>query len=89
MSVAVDNTSTTHPYEAEITALLKNPCLEFKLVDENVDLNMRESYIWVETESQINELVEVLSKVRIFGVDTEQHSLRSFLGFTALIQVIC
>ena len=48
---------------------------------------MMEAYVWVETESQLEEMVEVLSKEKIFGVDTEQHSLRSFLGFTALIQV--
>ena len=48
---------------------------------------MDNTYIWVETESQLEELVNVLSKERVFAVDTEQHSLRSFLGFTALIQV--
>ena len=54
---------------------------------ENLEPIMREAYVWVETESQLEEMVEVLSKEKIFGVDTEQHSLRSFLGFTALIQV--
>lgn len=67
-------------------ALIDNPKLEFKLT-EKMDLNMSESYIWVQTELQLKELVEVLSKERVFGVDTEQHSLRSFLGFTALVQV--
>lgn len=48
---------------------------------------MSELYVWVNTELQLKELVEALSKERVFAVDTEQHSLRSFLGFTALIQV--
>ncbi|KAJ1404317.1 Ribonuclease H-like superfamily [Sesbania bispinosa] len=38
-------------------------------------------------EMQLQELVDVLSKERFFAVDTEQHSLRSFLGFTALVQI--
>ncbi|KAK9924540.1 hypothetical protein M0R45_032905 [Rubus argutus] len=82
-----DKSRNSHPYEAEITALMESPPLELKCVTENLDLNMSESYVWVETETQLKELVEVLSKEKIFGVDTEQHSLRSFLGFTALIQI--
>lgn len=53
-----------------------------------MDLKICDSYVWVETESQLKELAAVLSKERVFSVDTEQHSMRSFLGFTALIQVI-
>lgn len=77
-----------HPYQSKITALLKNPQLEFEfIIDGNVVLEMNDSYVWVETESKLKELAEVLSRERVFAVDTEQHSLRSFLGFTALIQV--
>ncbi|XP_062106106.1 protein RRP6-like 3 isoform X2 [Humulus lupulus] len=77
-----------HPYEAEITSLLENPRLEgLELVGEKINMKMNESYIWVETELQLMELVTILSKERAFAVDTEQHSLRSFLGFTALVQV--
>ncbi|MCI19942.1 3'-5' exonuclease domain protein, partial [Trifolium medium] len=47
---------------------------------------MNDSYVWVDTEMQLKELVDVLSKERFFGVDTEQHGLRSFLGFTGLVQ---
>lgn len=50
-------------------------------------MEMRDSYVWVETESQLKELADILAKSKVFAVDTEQHSLRSFLGFTALIQV--
>lgn len=49
---------------------------------------MKDSYVWVHTETQLKELVDALSEERFFAVDTEQHSLRSFLGFTALVQVI-
>ncbi|XP_015866330.3 protein RRP6-like 3 isoform X3 [Ziziphus jujuba] len=86
-SVNADNTWDKHPYEAEITALLENPRLEFNLRTDKMDLNMSESYVWVNTELQLKELVEALNKETVFAVDTEQHSLRSFLGFTALIQI--
>ncbi|KAK4577279.1 hypothetical protein RGQ29_027699 [Quercus rubra] len=82
-----ENDLNSHPYEAEITALLDNPGLEFSFINEFTDLKMSETYTWVETETQLKELVDVLSKERVFSVDTEQHSLRSFLGFTALIQI--
>lgn len=82
-----DNASSSHPYQAEIFELVENPQLEFSFIDGIVDLKMSEEYTWVETVSQLKELLNVLIKERVFSVDTEQHSLRSFLGFTALIQV--
>jgi cation-transporting P-type ATPase D len=82
-----ENALNSHPYEAEILALLGNPQLEFSFLNGSVDLKMSEEYTWIETESQLKELLDVLSKERVFAVDTEQHSLRSFLGFTSLIQV--
>jgi cation-transporting P-type ATPase D len=82
-----ENALNSHPYEAEILALLGNPQLEISFLNGSVDSKMSEEYTWIETESQLKELLDVLSKERVFAVDTEQHSLRSFLGFTSLIQV--
>ncbi|KAL6535911.1 Protein RRP6-like 3 [Orobanche hederae] len=85
-----DDFSNLHPYRVEISKLMKNPNLEFLEYlgeCEKGNLEMRGSYVWVETEAQLKEVVEVLSKERVFAVDTEQHSFRSFLGFTALIQI--
>ncbi|XP_062009458.1 protein RRP6-like 3 isoform X1 [Rosa rugosa] len=82
-----DKNWNSHPYEAEITAVMESPPIELKCVTEHLDSEMREEYVWVENETQLKEMVEVLSREKIFGVDTEQHSLRSFLGFTALIQI--
>lgn len=80
--------SLTHPYEAEITTLMENPQLQFcEITMDEFDMKMNDSYVWVKTELQLNELAQVLSKLRAFSVDTEQHSLRSFLGFTSLIQI--
>ncbi|PIA57855.1 hypothetical protein AQUCO_00500048v1 [Aquilegia coerulea] len=82
-----DKVSNSHPYEKEITALLESSFERFRFVDGEVDLEMKGSHVWVDKEEQLKELVEVLSKERVFAVDTEQHSLRSFLGFTALMQI--
>ncbi|XP_010510021.1 PREDICTED: protein RRP6-like 3 isoform X3 [Camelina sativa] len=76
-----------HPYESEITVLLENTQIEFGFLRGECSLEMSDSYVWVETESQLKELAEVLAKEKVFAVDTEQHSLRSFLGFTALVQI--
>lgn len=54
---------------------------------ESTVMEMKDSYVWVDTESKLKDLADVLSKESVFAVDTEQHSLHSFLGFTALIQV--
>lgn len=67
--------------------MLENPEVKFSFINDNMDLKMNDLYVWIETEGQLRELVDALSKERVFAVDTEQHSLRSFLGFTALIQI--
>ncbi|XP_038887745.1 protein RRP6-like 3 [Benincasa hispida] len=77
----------SHPYESEILSLLENSKPEFDFISERTDLTLSDTYVWVETESQLEELLDVLNKETVFAVDTEQHSLRSFLGFTALIQI--
>ncbi|KAI7757526.1 hypothetical protein M8C21_017072 [Ambrosia artemisiifolia] len=82
-----ENSSDLHPYESEIKALLENSQLEIEFSNESMDMSMSDKYVWVDDESKLKELVEVLSKETVFAVDTEQHSLRSFLGFTALIQI--
>ncbi|CAN6843024.1 unnamed protein product [Brassica oleracea] len=83
-----DKPLNSHPYESEITALLENPRLdEFEFLRGEYSLEMSDSYVWVETESELKKLAETLAKEKVFAVDTEQHSLRSFLGFTALIQI--
>ncbi|KAJ4851231.1 hypothetical protein Tsubulata_022285 [Turnera subulata] len=83
-----ETSSDSHPYEKEIKDLVENPRFEFDDdLDMDMDLKMSDSYVWIETESQLKELVDVLSRERIFAVDTEQHSLRSFRGFTALVQI--
>ncbi|KAL9259092.1 RRP6-like 3-like protein [Drosera capensis] len=82
-----DKNVNSHPFEVEIGALLEDPKFDSSAFDGKIVMEMTGSHIWVETESQLQEVVDVLRKQKIIGVDTEQHSLRSFLGFTALIQI--
>ncbi|KAG9454009.1 hypothetical protein H6P81_006913 [Aristolochia fimbriata] len=77
----------THPYEKEITFLLENPPTIPSCGGVNNQSNVAGSFGWVTTRSQLEELALVLAKEQVFAVDTEQHSLRSFLGFTALMQI--
>ncbi|XP_024003641.1 protein RRP6-like 3 isoform X2 [Eutrema salsugineum] len=86
-SSSIEKPSNCHPYETEISVLLENPELEFEFLRGEYSLEMSDAYVWVETESKLKELAETLAKEKVFAVDTEQHSLRSFLGFTALIQI--
>lgn len=89
-SITEDEYSDLHPYKGVISKLVMNPNVGIlELFDgcEKWSLEMGGSYVWVEDEAQLRELVEVLSNEKMFAVDTEQHSLSSFLGFTALIQI--
>lgn len=82
------STSNSHPYEEEIMGLLQNLTPHAgRFFNGEMDMEMSSSYIWVDTKSQLYELVKVLSNERVFAVDTEHHSLRSFLGFIALMQI--
>ncbi|KAG0477290.1 hypothetical protein HPP92_014131 [Vanilla planifolia] len=76
-----------HPYEREINFLLKHPPTLTKFGCSHQNLDMDHSYIWVDTEYMLESLAATLSKEKVFAVDTEQHSIRSFLGFTALMQI--
>ncbi|KAH0925586.1 hypothetical protein HID58_017842, partial [Brassica napus] len=87
-SSSIEKPNNSHPYETEIAVLLENPRLdEVEFLRGECSLEMSGSYVWVETEYELKKLAETLAKEKVFGVDTEQHSLRSFLGFTALVQI--
>ncbi|PKU72102.1 exosome complex exonuclease RRP6 [Dendrobium catenatum] len=74
-----------HPYEEEVSFLLEHPPL-IKFCSNHPNSDMGNSYSWINTEHQLESLAETLRMEKVFAVDTEQHSLRSFLGFTALMQ---
>ncbi|KAK9155705.1 hypothetical protein Sjap_003185 [Stephania japonica] len=83
-----ESSANSHPYEEEIAGLVRVSGIEsVEFGGDLVDLGVNGGFVWVETEEQLKELEEVLRKKRVFAVDTEQHSLRSFLGFTALMQI--
>ncbi|XP_074583029.1 protein RRP6-like 3 isoform X2 [Curcuma longa] len=76
-----------HPFAKEIDYLLKHPPDLKTFITSHKNSNSSCHFVWIDTEDQLEALVNVLNKEEIFAVDTEQHSLRSFLGFTALIQI--
>ncbi|CAM6009797.1 unnamed protein product [Sphagnum balticum] len=78
-----------HPYGDVIRALAEEP---WKLSDSiggdnGIPPAIEGEASWVQTRGQLEKLVELLSEEKEIGVDTEQHSTHSFLGFTALIQI--
>uniref|UniRef100_A0A6N2MYS7 3'-5' exonuclease domain-containing protein n=1 Tax=Salix viminalis TaxID=40686 RepID=A0A6N2MYS7_SALVM len=87
LNLHAPNSSNLHPYEAEIKNLIENPESFEDLYSDHQKMSDFFSYVWIETEAQLKDLAHTLSKHKVFAVDTEQHSLRSFLGFTALIQI--
>ena len=87
LAIFSDISVKRHPFEDEISYLLENPPVlpKFCISNEFTDLNA--PYTWVSTEGHLKALAEILKKEHAFSVDTEQHSVRSYYGFTALMQV--
>lgn len=82
------NPEGAHPYSGEICALLNSP--PRKLVHHEFQKrppNLEGPFEWIDSRAQLEKLASVLSHEAEFAVDTEQHSVHSFLGFTALMQI--
>lgn len=85
-----ESSQKMHPFEDEITSLLDNPTRYSTFCNFTPSSQcpeMSASYNWVTTEAQLEHLAGLLGEEKAFGVDTEQHSFRSFLGYTALVQI--
>ncbi|CAN6457551.1 unnamed protein product [Victoria cruziana] len=82
-----EKVSSLHPYEDQINALLEQPTPPQLTVVSSSKACTGDSYIWVQTKSGLELLAKLLSEEEFFAVDTEQHRLHSFLGFTALMQI--
>ncbi|BAT01730.1 Os07g0513100 [Oryza sativa Japonica Group] len=82
-----ESSQKVHPFEEEITSLLNNPPDFQNFMPGDRCPEMSTSYNWVETDAQLEDLARLLDDEKAFAVDTEQHSLRSFLGYTALMQI--
>ncbi|KAG8080378.1 hypothetical protein GUJ93_ZPchr0007g3907 [Zizania palustris] len=82
-----ESSQKVHPFEEEITSLLNNPCGFQNFMAVGQCPEMSTSYNWIDTDAQLENLARLLDGEKAFAVDTEQHSLRSFLGYTALMQI--
>ncbi|KAM3365736.1 hypothetical protein ACQJBY_015420 [Aegilops geniculata] len=85
-----ESSQKTHPFEDEIASLLDSPTRYSTFCNFTPSSQcpgMSNSYNWVNTKAQLEHLAGLLGEEKAFGVDTEQHSFRSFLGYTALVQI--
>lgn len=79
--------SYSHPYDYELT-LWKPEESMLSTVKVTKPLPFSETpFLFVETEEQLNILMEDLSKVKEIAVDLEHHSYRTFMGFTCVLQI--
>lgn len=76
-----------HPYELEIEKF--EPTNEMLMQKEpKVPEDITNfPYNYIDTEDQLNEMVEELRNVKEIAVDLEHHSYRTFLGITCLMQI--
>lgn len=102
--IQVGATQKLHPFGKRIFRLLKDfpdgldivteggipPCGFVRILSADFPPpKLQESDLhWVDKVDQLENVNAKLKLLGEFGVDTEQHTLRSFLGFTALIQVL-
>ncbi len=80
-----------HPYEAEIAEAVQSNIARVPMFDpEEVTVfrPLKETpCTFVNTEKSLLAVAERLSRCTILAVDLENHSERSFLGFTCLMQI--
>ncbi|XP_013608260.1 PREDICTED: exosome complex exonuclease RRP6-like [Brassica oleracea var. oleracea] len=80
------STENCHPFRKEIGALIDNPP-EHSFWTSFTKEDTSKDCMWVDSSLQLRELANKLAEQNVFAVDTEQHNLRSYLGFTALMQI--
>eukprot|EP00299_Pterocystis_sp_00344_P017227 c8638_g1_i1.p1 GENE.c8638_g1_i1~~c8638_g1_i1.p1 ORF type:complete len:788 (+),score=195.51 c8638_g1_i1:261-2366(+) len=82
-----DDGKYPHPYRSEIENLNYLP-QQLERHSEQVFLPFADTPLqYVDTEQQLDELVTVLHSHSEIAIDLEHHSLRSFQGFTCLMQI--
>lgn len=76
-----------HPYEYEIDTL-EYPELVLEILEPKKPKDWTStSAIWVETESDLSQMVSDLSSQTEIAVDLEHHDYRSYLGIVCLMQI--
>ncbi|WZZ89679.1 hypothetical protein YC2023_118258 [Brassica napus] len=80
------STEKCHPSRKEIGALIDNPP-EHSFWTSFTKEDTSKDCMWVDSSLQLRELANKLAEQNVFAVDTEQQNLRSYLGFTALMQI--
>jgi exosome complex exonuclease RRP6 len=82
-----DRQEYSHPYEFELDRFAPTP----EQLLEETPVKPKElsetPLIEIDKPEQLDELVETLRGCKVFGVDLEHHSYRSFMGITCLMQI--
>jgi len=71
-----------HPYHQEIIAWKHRQEIVLPL-----PVPTLENFVWIDSEDQLRETAKILSREFIIAVDTESHTVDSYLGFICLIQI--
>lgn len=85
-------TSDEHPYAVELKHL-RYPERQMEWVSKEEASVLHEKYkvdrkyTYVDSKVELEKMKDVLEKVDEFAVDLEHHSMRSFQGFTCLMQI--
>ncbi|KAL0208603.1 hypothetical protein P9112_011190 [Eukaryota sp. TZLM1-RC] len=79
--------SYAHPYAHELIHLEENHHWSLPSSLHRSRLLSESALTWVDTEEKLVQLKQLLSTCQCFSVDLEHHSLRSFNGITALMQI--
>lgn len=53
----------------------------------SIDMDEAEPVIWVDSQESLSRMIAELKLSELFALDLEHHSIRSFLGFTCLMQI--
>ncbi|XP_018571344.1 exosome component 10 [Anoplophora glabripennis] len=77
----------SHPYEFELDKFVPLQD-QLKKVTPTRPLKVEDTpLIEIQSDEQINELLETLRNCKEFAIDLEHHSYRSFMGITCLMQI--
>ncbi|XP_017786027.1 PREDICTED: exosome component 10 [Nicrophorus vespilloides] len=77
----------SHPYEVELEKFLPSEEFVCSCTPEPPKPVKETPLYEVNTEEELNELLDVLRKQKEIAVDLEHHSYRSFMGITCLMQI--
>jgi ribonuclease D len=84
--ISLEKSPSSHPYLPELEKLVIRP-EQMKVETVKFSKDLKNPVIYVDTFIKFQEMIEKLENSEEIAVDLEHHSLRSYLGFTCLMQI--